>query len=149
MNRTYYIYLIEEEFATHYYGRESKMYQLFKDYLWKNNLFNFFQLIERQVYYITKPIPENQLKQLLTMQLSFRKEYSCVNNVHKLVLPGNRGSSTLILKDRHIELSTNGSYEAETIFFELLRKFDSCFLAMDFQNNRYGWLKPLKERNFV
>ncbi|MGB9941661.1 sporulation inhibitor of replication protein SirA, partial [Bacillus subtilis] len=24
-----------------------------------------------------------------------------------------------------------------------------CFLAMDFNSKRYGWLNPVKERNFV
>ncbi len=34
MERHYYTYLIKEEFANHYFGRESVMFELFQDYHW-------------------------------------------------------------------------------------------------------------------
>lgn len=146
--RHYYIYLIEEEFASHYFGRESKIYHLFQDYHWTTARSNHVDMLEKQINYITKPIPTLFIDQLLCSHLANRVDYQKVQHIHKVELKGNRGSATMIVKDRYIELSSNGSYEAETIFFEVLRKFDPCFLAMDLQGERYGWLNPIKERNF-
>ncbi|MFC0271442.1 sporulation inhibitor of replication protein SirA [Metabacillus herbersteinensis] len=149
MVRHYCIYLIEEEFASHYFGRESKMYHLFQDYQWTRSQTKHFNLIQKQVSYITKPIPTLFIHQLIATHLAKRTDYQQTHEIHKIELKANRGSATLIVKDRHLELTSNGSYEAETIFFEVLRKFDPCFLAMDFLAERYGWLNPIKERNFV
>jgi hypothetical protein len=149
MVRHYYIYLIEEEFASHYFGRESKIYHLFQDFHWTTVRSNHVDTLERQINYITKPIPTLFIHQLLSTYLVNRVDYQKVHHIHKIELKANRGNATLIVKERYLELSSDGSYEAETIFFEVLRKFDPCFLAMDLQGERYGWLNPIKERNFV
>ena len=47
------------------------------------------------------------------------------------------------------ELLKLGIKQSSTVFFEVLRKVSPCFLAMDFNMKRYGWLNPVKERNFV
>lgn len=146
--RHYYIYLIEEEFASHYFGRESKIYHLFQDFHWTTASSAHGSTIEKQIQYITKPIPILFIHQLLGSHLSKRSDYQMFHHIHKIVLKGNVGNATLIVKNRHFELSSEGSFEAETIFFEVLRKFDPCFLAMDFKGERYGWLNPIKERNF-
>lgn len=147
--RNYYIYLVEEEFASHYFGRESKMYRLFQDYQWTSPSNDNIQLLEKQIIYITKPIPTMFIDKLLKTHLSSRKDYIRSGEVHKLEIRGNRSYGSLTVKERYLELHSSGSYEAETIFFEVLRKFDPCFLAMDFQAERYGWLNPIKERNFI
>lgn len=149
MVRHYYIYLIEEEFASHYFGRESKIYHLFQDFYWTTVRSNLVDTLEKQIHYITKPIPHLFIHQLLNTHLVNRSDYSNTHHIHKIELKRNRGNATLIVKDRYLELSSDGSYEAETIFFEVLRKFDPKFLAMDLQGERYGWLNPIKERNFV
>jgi len=147
--RHYYIYLIEEEFASHYFGRESKIYHLFQDFHWTTIHNKHSDVIGKQVNYITKPVPTLFIHQLLGTHLMNRKDYQKLHHIHKIELKGNRGDATLIVKETHLELSSDGSYEAETIFFEVLRKFDPCFLAMDLKAERYGWLNPIKERKFV
>lgn len=148
MVRHYYIYLIEEEFASHYFGRESKIYHLFQDFHWTTARSAHGNTIEKQIQYISKPIPALFIHQILGTHLSKRTDYQMFHHIHKIALKGNIGNATLIVKNRHLELSSDGSFEAETIFFEVLRKFDPCFLAMDFKGERYGWLNPIKERNF-
>lgn len=56
MERHYYTYLIEEEFASHYFGRESVMFKLFYDYHWTSPD-QKSQLAAKQIEFITKPIP--------------------------------------------------------------------------------------------
>ncbi|WP_224752293.1 sporulation inhibitor of replication protein SirA [Metabacillus arenae] len=147
--RHYSIYLIEEEFASHYFGRESKIFHLFQEYHWTSTNNKQYETITKQIEYITKSIPVFYIHHLVGMFLQSRKGYQRVEQVHKIVLDNNRGNATLIVKERYLELTSDGQVEAETIFFEILRKFDPCFLAMDFHAERYGWLNPIKERNFV
>lgn len=146
--RHYYIYLIEEEFASHYFGRESKIFHLFRDFHWTTVRSNHNDILERQINFITRPIPMQRINQLFKTNLANRILHSKVNHVHKIELDG-RGHATITVKKRCLELISSGSYETETVFFEVLRKFDPCFLAMDLNGERYGWLNPIKERNFV
>ena len=46
-------------------------------------------------------------------------------------------------------VKAEGNYEAETAFFECIRKCGASFLAIDFEHEQFGWLKPIKERKFV
>ncbi|MDA7027902.1 sporulation inhibitor of replication protein SirA [Bacillus sp. CLL-7-23] len=146
MERHYYTYLIEEEFASHYFGREVVMFKLFYDYHWTNLDYKKSQLAAKQIEYITEPIPISHIHKRLKMNLS-REEYRQVDCIYKLMVP--KGSVSFIIKDRYIEILAKGPFEAETVFFEILRKVSPCFLAMDFGMERYGWLNPVKERNFV
>ena len=54
--------------------------------------------------------------------------------------------ATLEVGESMIVVKASGSYEAETAFFEVLRKIESSFLAVDLDHQRFGWLKPMKER---
>ncbi|MBP3039846.1 sporulation inhibitor of replication protein SirA, partial [Bacillaceae bacterium Marseille-Q3522] len=55
----------------------------------------------------------------------------------------------LSIEERRLILKTKGNFESETVFFEILRKSEPSFLAVAINEERYGWLKPIKERNFV
>ena len=47
-------------------------------------------------------------------------------------------------------MNTSGNVSMETTFFEVLRKCELTFLAMDYENTKYGWLNPLKQvRTYV
>lgn len=145
--RHYHIYLIEDEVAWHYFGREAKIYQLFVEY--ERTSHHMKEILKKQIEYITVPIPSLFLHQLLEVQLKRYSEFQMKGSTHLLLLPGGRGQAKLTIYDRYISMSSIGGYEAETIFFEILRKFNSCFLAMDLKLERYGWLNPIKERKFV
>jgi hypothetical protein len=146
MDRHYYLYLIEDEFASHYFGRESVIYQLFRDYHWTNLTREEYILISKQVDYITKPIPLHFMHKRLNVELC-EFDYVQINSLYRAVLPHGKGCATFMMKERHIEVLASGDFEAETIFFEILRKINPCFLAMDFRTRRYGWLNPVKEEN--
>lgn len=141
MERHYYTYLIEEEFASHYFGRESVMFKLFYDYHWTSPD-QKSQLAAKQIEFITKPIPAAHIHKRMKMNLC-REDYTQVDYVYRLIVP--KGSASFIIKDRHIEILAKGPFDAETVFFEVLRKVSPCFLAMDFNMKRYGWLNPVKE----
>jgi hypothetical protein len=145
--RRYHIYLIEEEFASHYFGREAKIFELFWEY---ENAINEQKVqLRKQIDYVTRPIPTLHIHQYIDSLLRKRSDYQNERNIHCLMINSNRSEARMVVHDRYLLLESSGNYEAETNFFEVLRKYDPCFLAMDFALNRYGWLNPIKERKFV
>jgi len=147
--RHFYLYLIKSEFANHYFGREQKLFRLFHDYFWTSGDNPKYGMLKKQIDYVSKKIPVFKLDELIQLYLQPYEGYSLVSPIHKIQLMNNQGNATLMIKEKYIEITSTGSFEAETIFFEILRKYDSCFLAMDFHHEKYGWLNPIKERKFV
>ncbi|WP_191561595.1 sporulation inhibitor of replication protein SirA [Metabacillus idriensis] len=147
--RHYYVYLIEEEFANHFFGREAKLFHLFQEYLRTSPEQKEFYHLYKQINYITKEIPAQPIENILKTNLVNRYNYVRDESSHKIVSETKQGNALLHVRDQYIEVTSVGSFDMEAIFFEILRKIDSCFLAMDFESKRYGWLKPIKERKFV
>lgn len=144
--RSYQLYIITDEFASHYFGRESMFFQLFKEY--EVALGELYTIITKQIVYITKPIPSIRLHQYIQQQMQNTAGYSFENGVYRIDY-GKSSRAKLEVFDRFLMIEAEGSYEAETCFFEVLRKNEGAFLAVDLRNDRYGWLKPIKERKFV
>jgi hypothetical protein len=144
--RNYQIYLIEEEFAAHYFGRERMFFQLFQEF--EYSVGEIKSILSKQIHYITRPIPNLRLNQFIHQQLQTKKDFRSENSAY-YIEQGIRSTAKLELFDRHLILQATGSYDAETVFFEVLRKSEEAFLAIDLYNERFGWLKPIKERKFV
>ena len=145
--RSYQLYLIEDEFASHYFGRERMFYQLFLEYSQAND--DLKSIIAKQVKFVTKSIPVLRIHQLLHQQLSKAKGFHVENGIYIYENNTNNSSATLRVHERWLELDSHGQVDAETVFFEILRKCESSFLAIDLESNKYGWLKPIKERKYV
>lgn len=144
--RFYQLYLIEEEFASHYFGRERMFFQLFQEFEYAAGAMK--SILARQIQFITKPIPGLKLHQYINQQMYRNKDFLAQKGIYYLEM-GKRSSAKLEINDRCIILKASGNYDAETIFFEILRKSESSFLAIDIDHHRYGWLKPIKERKLV
>jgi hypothetical protein len=145
--RVYQLYLIEDEFANHYFGRERMFFELFLESI--NTFGELNTIINKQIKYITKPCPALRIHQMIYNQLSKMKGFYSENGVYKVELAGKTSCATLKIEDGCVLVTADGSYEAEAIFFEVLRKCEPSFLAIDIEHQRYGWLKPIKERKFV
>ncbi|MDR0137471.1 sporulation inhibitor of replication protein SirA [Metabacillus idriensis] len=147
--RHYYVYLIEEEFANHFFGREAKLFHLFQEYLRTSPEQLEFNHLYKQIRYVTKSISAESIDHMIESSLTNRYNYAHIEGHHRIDSESKRGNALLQVRDQYIEVTSIGSFDMEAIFFEILRKIDSCFLAMDFEAKRYGWLKPIKERKFV
>ncbi|RSD28813.1 sporulation inhibitor of replication protein SirA [Mesobacillus subterraneus] len=145
--RSYQLYLIEDEFASHYFGRERMFYQLFLEYSQANG--ELKSILAKQVGFVTKSIPVLRIHQLLHQQLSKVKGFKLEDGVYIFENKSNNSSATLKVHDRWLELDSRGPVDAETVFFEILRKCESSFLAIDLDSTKYGWLKPIKERKYI
>ncbi|PLT32101.1 sporulation inhibitor of replication protein SirA [Bacillus sp. V5-8f] len=145
--RNYRIYLIEDEFAHHFYGRERLFFNLFLEYT--NSSGRQKSILHKQIEYITRSIPVAALKNILE-KLSIRnKEFLYKDGIYYLEKRTGKSKAVLKLGNEFLALQADGNFEAETSFFECIRKYESGFLAIDLENHRYGWLKPVKERKFV
>ena len=147
MVRKYQLYLIEDEFATHYFGRERLFFQLFKEHQKANGELKF--ITQKQISYITKKVEVLKIHQLIQKQLGKIKGFKAENGAYSIELSGKLSTAKLEVFQDLITIDAQGSYEAETAFFEVLRKCESSFLALDLEHQRYGWLKPIKERKFI
>ncbi|MEY2196567.1 sporulation inhibitor of replication protein SirA [Neobacillus sp. BF23-41] len=145
--RKYQLYLIEDEFATHYFGRERLFFQLFQEHRKANGEFKF--ITQKQISYITKKVEVLKIHQLIQKQLGRIKGFKAEHGAYSIELSGKLSTAKLEVFQDLITIEAQGSYEAETAFFEVLRKCESSFLALDLEHQRYGWLKPIKERKFI
>ncbi|WP_409292449.1 sporulation inhibitor of replication protein SirA [Peribacillus sp. SCS-37] len=144
--RIYNLYVIEDDIARHYFGRERLLYNLFLEYSKSSG--ELQEIIKRQIAYITKPLPILQIQKMLDRQLRVKKDSQDKNRVYYIETNEGLSSASLRIGDNGLTLEARGSLEAETEFFECLRKSESDFLALDLTNNKFGWLKPIKERKF-
>lgn len=147
MVRKYQLYLIEDEFAAHYFGRERMFFQLFQEYGLANG--ELKMIIKKQIHYITKPLPTLRIHQLIQQQLGKLRGLQLNQGNYTIEFNGRKSRAELEISGTMITIDASGSYDAETIFFEVLRKCEDSFLAIDFEHQRFGWLKPIKERKFV
>ncbi|MBA9029251.1 MULTISPECIES: sporulation inhibitor of replication protein SirA [Bacillaceae] len=143
--RSYQIYLIEDEFARHYFGREKIFFNLFLEYIQSSNWHK--DILQKQIEYITKKIPASNIHYSFEQSLQRKQGYLSQNGVYYLKVKSN-SKATVYIHDQSIILKAEGDFDAETTFFECIRKCEASFLAIDFENKRYGWLKPIKERKY-
>lgn len=147
--RTYSIFLMEPDVATDYFGKEHLLLTLFQEY--NRTSTESQEIVTKQVNYITRNIPLFHMQQYIQKYLSYHKGFEVTRNGLEIHCSSMGGQSTAILKISHnkIELVSRGNFEAETTFFEVLRKFDPCFLAVDYSSKRCGWLNPIKQRSYI
>lgn len=145
MRRHYSVYWLQKEVAYDYFGREEKLYQLFLDYHGTSP--SLKDVLKMQVDYITRPIPTLQVQRLISKMLG--NHTSFISSKNKFIIELQESYASLSIKSEYICIESEGNYDAETLFFEVLRKFDECFLAMDFTFKRFGWLNPIKQRKLV
>jgi hypothetical protein len=145
--RHYQLYLIEDEFAAHYFGRERMFFKLFQEHDRAEGELKF--ITNKQITYITKSIEVLKIHKLIQKQLGKKKGFRAEHGTYSIELSGKLSTAKLRVYQDLITIEATGSYEAETIFFEVLRKCESSFMALDLDHQRFGWLKPIKERKYV
>lgn len=140
--REYFIYKVNGDVAEEYFGKEVKLFQLFLEEY--KTLTNQKEVLKKQIQYITSPLELSDLQAFLRMMMGSMRGFQ--TEPHSFFLECEKSSARLSFSDRYMILQSVGSFEAETILFENMRKYERCFFAMDFKYFRYGWLNPLKAR---
>lgn len=145
--RNYQLYLIEDEFAAHYFGRERMFLQLFQEHENASGKLEF--IIKKQISFITKKVEVLKIHQLIQKQLGKIKGFKAEHGTYTIELSGKLSTAKLEVFQDLVTVEAQGSFEAETAFFEVLRRCESSFLALDLEHQQVGWLKPIKERKFI
>ncbi len=140
--RRYVIYLLDREVAKNYIGKEKMLYQLF--YEAENKISPYQSVVKKQIDYITREIPLNQLHQAFLSELKHVLKSYEPEKSYEIQMDERMSRAVLIANRKHLSIYAYGSFDSEASFFETLRKMDSTFLAIDFKNYHYGWLNPLK-----
>jgi hypothetical protein len=145
--RSYQLYLIEDEFAAHFFGKERLFFQLFQEY--EQSQGELKDITKKQINYITKPLQVLKIHQHLQKQLGKVRGFTEEHGKYFMELNGKLSSAYLEVFEKNLLVKACGSYEAETVFFEVLRKSEASFLAIDLDHFRFGWLRPIKERKLI
>ncbi|WIY59757.1 sporulation inhibitor of replication protein SirA [Bacillus arachidis] len=145
--KTYELYLIQEDIAKAYFGREYLFFDLFARFSESGSL-SEKKVLYKQMMYITMPLQVMKIHHKLEQTLRSVGKYKRIHHTHILSTGAEYGEITV--KSQYIQMNTSGNVSMETTFFEVLRKCELTFLAMDYENKKYGWLNPLKQaRTYV
>ncbi|WP_332633692.1 sporulation inhibitor of replication protein SirA [Halalkalibacter flavus] len=147
MMRHYELYIFEEDVARQYYGQEAKLFYLFLEH--EKARGNQKEILRKQIEFITKPIPALLLQQKLKQDLVKIEGYKKKKNTHVIDIPDRDSKVELVIGADALYLTAVGSFDVETMFFEILRKCEPTFFAFTIEEHRYGWLKPIKQEDLL
>lgn len=139
--RNYEIYSIKKEIAYYFYRREQKIYQLFKEYQETEGIQR--EIFAKQIDYITEPIPAIAIHQQLIRHLQTRRDFK-IHNEH-YIIENKRGKALLKMFERKLTLQVSGAMDIDMIFLDILTYVEGYFLAIDLNQERFGWVKLVKE----
>lgn len=144
--RKYELFLVKEEIAKHYVGRERLIYTLIADY--KNADEHKSFILHKQIQYITEPI-NSEIERVLFLGEIHKIKNLQIEVADSILIICKKSKAKINFQPDLIKIESDGDYEAEMILFEILRKFRSYYIAIDTTKQKYGWLKPIKERKLV
>lgn len=142
--RNYEIYSIKKEIAHYFYLREQKIYQLFKEF--QETEGKQREIIAKQIKYITETIPALSIHQQLIRHLQYRKDFK-IHDEH-YIIENKRGTALLKMFERKLTLQVSGAMDIDMIFLDILTYVEGYFLAIDLNQERFGWVKLVKERKY-
>ncbi len=140
--RTYELYLIREDITKAYFGREFLLFDLFTRFAQSRSL-SEKKVLYKQMKYITLPLQVMKLHH--KMEQALRKYEKYERNEHMHIVSNENVYGEVSIKSQYIRMHTSENVELETAIFEVLRKCELTFLAMDYESKQYGWLNPLKQ----
>lgn len=144
--RQYQIYLMDPIVAYDYFGKEQIIFDLFKGAM-KARSKEHLSMLQKQIAYITEKIPVLSLHQYLREKCIGTTDYHVQSYIHEV--SSAQSKARLTIEPNAMILAADGNYEMELFFFEKIRTFSPYFLAMDFINERCGWLQPVKKERYV
>lgn len=146
--RHYEMYFVKQQISAHYAGKEHLLFQLFLE---RKRAVQTEEkdLLGKQVAFITDPVAEEELNTYLANELGGFRTYEYKNAGHRLSIKQSKSDASLFVRSEKMNIYASGGTEAETVFFEVIRKLTPSFFAIDFQSGRYGWLNPIKQQKLV
>jgi hypothetical protein len=143
----YRLYWIEDEVADYFYGRERSFFNLFRESMFAKGIME--EVVKKQIHYITRSIPFLPFNRAISQALALKR--GTIQNDNQFYFESSCGKNNAVisLMDRYIDVKIKGHSDWEACIFELLRKLDGRLLAIDIENEQFGWLKPIKVRKYI
>ncbi|WP_409253839.1 sporulation inhibitor of replication protein SirA [Bacillus sp. SCS-153A] len=145
--KSYRLYWIEDEIAEYFYGRERSFYNLFSESKFSYGVMK--ELLNKQIQYITRTIPFLPFSRAILHALGHSKGCTQEDNQFYVESPCGKNTAKISIVDNYIEVIIEGHSDWEAFIFEMLRKLDGRLLAIDIENEQFGWLKPIKVRKYI
>ena len=122
--RTYQLYLIVMSLPPISSEENKLFFHLFKEY--EETSGEIKNILEKQIRFITKPIQSLKIDQYIRQSLQSNKCFYTNKGTYYIDI-SKRSFAQLEIKEHCLVLNASGNYEAETIFFEVLRKLSLLF----------------------
>ena len=113
--RTYQVYLIEDEFAHHFFGRERLFFNLFLEYIQTTGTLR--GILQKQIEYVTKTIPKQQVEKVIKQQMLKKNNFLFQNGEYYIENSNGINRATLLIYDHVLVVKAEGNYVAETAIF--------------------------------
>jgi hypothetical protein len=144
----YWIYLINDEVASHYLNRPEKIVELFREY--RNAKTSQKELIAMQIRYITEPIPSSLVDEVLHKRFGRRLDYRTEKSIYIIQTKKCEDEATLIIQNRRLMLMAEDNEAVVSDIFEALSNIAPRFLAIDSRFNKCQWItNKTEERKFA
>lgn len=143
--RHYNLFLIKQEVAKDYYGKEPLLGRLFSE-MFQSSIEEEREQLEKQVHYITEPLSLFRMETLLKRALKDQVGVQFTSNDHEMTIEsiGEESQAQLLVSNRNLCLKCSGSLLTETLVFEICRSIEPYFFAVDRKKGGCGWLRPIK-----
>lgn len=141
--RVYEIFLVQKDVVKWYLHKEETLFQLFLD-VKRLQSAKLSPLLQKQIDFITHPIDMPLMDTAMNTRLSTIKEYDYHRYHHEITLNKGNSYASLNLFPKKLVLKGIGLPDAEHVFFEMLRKIEDTFIAVDYTHRHIGFLKPVR-----
>ncbi|MDC3414238.1 sporulation inhibitor of replication protein SirA [Aquibacillus sp. 3ASR75-11] len=142
--REYTIYWIRKEFCNRYFFRSEILFRFIASYHKETHnpiLSSQFQFVAQDIPYIQLV---NHIKSYYTPFLDIQVEGN------QIILNGNdQLMVTMDIHRKQVQIRCQHIQDAESVVFQPLRTFDSCFFVIEQGVHNYGWISPLKKRKDI
>ncbi|WP_053219571.1 sporulation inhibitor of replication protein SirA [Virgibacillus senegalensis] len=137
----YSIFLVNSEFASHYFYRSEILYR----FLSKYDVYPIDSVAYKQSRYVTAEIPVQQLMDYLAF--CHPGENTFQTGTNKLRLETQSDFAELLIDRSCLQGRSSSFAGAENVLFQYLRRFDSRFFIIEYESEKYGWISPIGKRN--
>ncbi|QTM99503.1 sporulation inhibitor of replication protein SirA [Sediminibacillus dalangtanensis] len=137
----YSIFLVNSEFANHYYYRSEILYR----FLRKFDVYPVDSINYKQSRYVTSEIPVRELMDYLALCHSGENAFEKKGNV--LRIEGQSDVAELLIAGTCIYGSSSSFSGAEKLLFQYFRRFNSRFFIIEYDSDNYGWISPIGKRH--
>ncbi|TCT26667.1 uncharacterized protein DUF2522 [Melghiribacillus thermohalophilus] len=135
----YSLYWLKDDFAFHYYHKSDVLYH----FLFQYQMQSTDSIYEKQFQFITRTLPKEAIIEHLQSRLGNR--YHVYTDKRRIDIRYDYVNVKIDCYDKEWVIHSSSLQEAEIMFFEALRGYHPSFFVVNYDQEQYGWLSPIKK----